>query len=399
MSAAREAIGSGHWADPAAIATRLRSLNLQRVINATGVLLHTNLGRAPWAVETAAEAINLEFDLQTGRRGHRDAAVADKFAVLAGAEAATIVNNGAAAVMLAIAAIAGGSRVAVSRGELVEIGGGFRIPEVMEQSGATLVEVGTTNRTRRSDYQRAVAEQGATMIMLVHRSNFEMTGFTSSVGPAELVDLGVPVVVDLGSGLLDERCGWLDGHPPPWLRGEPGVRQTLDAGADLVLFSADKLLGGPQAGIIAGSSALVERCRRHPLARALRCGGLVLSALDSLADTYLDGRGATVPIWALATTPTEELRARAERIVADVGTGAAEPSEAVMGGGTLAGSTIESFAVVLDGDHGAALRRGPVPVIGRISDDRTILDLRSVMAADDAELTAALRAALAEAHR
>ena len=274
VDVAREAIADG---DPGSARSRAEALArtfLQPVVNATGVLLHTNLGRAPVAVRQPATASNLELDLASGERGSRSAHVARLLARAAGADAALIVNNGAAAVLLVLAALARGRPVVVSRGELVEIGGGFRVPEVMAESGARLVEVGTTNRTRLDDYTGALASHhGVAALLKVHPSNYRIVGFTEAVPVAALAGLGPPVVVDLGSGLLDAATPWLAGGPPDWLADEPAVRQTLADGAAVVTFSGDKLLGGPQAGIIAGRRDLVERCARHPLARALRPGG------------------------------------------------------------------------------------------------------------------------------
>jgi L-seryl-tRNA(Ser) seleniumtransferase len=391
---ARRAIAEDRWTEARDEAEAVARTGLQRVVNGTGVLLHTNLGRAPWGTHLDAGAMNLEFDLDTGRRGHRDDAVAARLARLCGAEASTIVNNGAAAVLLALAGVVGDSGgVAVSRGELVEIGGGFRIPEVMARSGARLVEVGTTNRTRVDDYRRAVDAGEASAVMVVHRSNFSMSGFVDSPTPEELSRLGVPLVVDLGSGLVDTRCGWLDHAPPTWLASEPGVVQCLDAGADLVIFSGDKLLGGPQAGLIVGRADLVESCRSHPLARALRCGGLVLASLDDLIDRYLRRDGGSIPFWRMATTTPDELRARALSIVAQAGS----PVEivecaAVTGGGTLPGVEIASVGIAVPGDRLAELRRHAPPVIGRLDGDLTLIDLRGVEPADDATVAAALAA-------
>jgi L-seryl-tRNA(Ser) seleniumtransferase len=361
------------------------------VINATGVLLHTNLGRAPVAVCQPAAYTNLELRLATGRRGSRSDHVARRWAVAAGAEDALVVNNCAAAVLLVVAALAAGRSVAVSRSELVEIGGGFRVPEVLEQSGAHLVEVGTTNRTRRADFERAIAARGDDLVVLlkVHQSNYRIVGFTEAVEVADLAGLGRAVVADIGSGLLDAACPWLPAGPPAWLAGEPAARQTLQAGADLVTFSADKLAGGPQAGIIAGRADLVERCARHPLARALRPGGLVLAALQDLALAYLDRRGADIPFWRLATTPVDELRARA----AALGAGSVVDLVSVPGGGTLPGVELPSAGIALDGDHAAALRAArPRPVIARVERQTTFVDLRTVEPADDAELGAACKA-------
>jgi L-seryl-tRNA(Ser) seleniumtransferase len=366
---------------------------LQAVINATGVILHTNLGRAPIPVWRAAGYSNLELDLRTGGRGSRSAHAARLLARAVDAEAALVVNNGAAAVLLVLTALAAGKDVIVSRGELVEIGGGFRIPEVLAASGARLLEVGTTNRTRRADYQAALTE-GTALLLKVHTSNYRVTGFTEAASVAELDALGVPLVADLGSGLLDEGCPWLAGGPPSWLRGEPAVRQTLAAGAALVTFSGDKLLGGPQAGIIAGRADLVERCRLHPLARALRPGGLVLEVLQQVALAYLNrDAGDTLPVWKMATRPVEELRARAEAVVA-AGRGHAQVVDcaAAMGGGTLPGVAIPSCGVAVAGNVSRALRTWSPPVIARVHDGRTVCDLRTVLPEHDGHLGAALGA-------
>src|SRR5436190_6499719 len=339
VDAARAAIAAG---DPDSARDRAHAVAralLQPVINATGVLLHTNLGRAPIAVSVPARATNLELDLVTGRRGSRSAHAAGLLSRACGAESALVVNNGAAAVLLVLAALATGKPVPVSRGELVEIGGAFRVPDVMAQSGAHLVEVGTTNRTRVADYERAVAAAPDTALLLkVHQSNYRIVGFTEAASIEALVRVGPPVVVDLGSGLLDRSCPWLDGPPPAWLEGEPAVRQTLDAGAALVTFSGDKLLGGPQAGIIAGRRDLVDQCARHPLARALRPGGLVLAALQDTALAYLRRDGDAIPFWRMAGAPVEELRTRAGALMA----GEVVACDAVPGAGTAPGVTIPS---------------------------------------------------------
>jgi L-seryl-tRNA(Ser) seleniumtransferase len=386
VDAARRAIAAGDPstapAEAAAIARRL----LQPVINATGVLLHTNLGRAPLAVERPAEYTNLELDLASGRRGSRSAHAGALLARACGADAALVVNNGAAAVLLAAAALAAGREVVVSRGELIEIGGGFRIPDVIASSGARLVEVGTTNRTTAADYVRGRTERTA-MLLKVHPSNYRMTGFTEHADVAEICGSDVPVVADLGSGLLDAACPWLAGGPPAWLAGEPAVAQTLQAGAALVTFSGDKLLGGPQAGIIAGRADLVEACARHPLARALRPGVLVLGALQDVALAYLRrDAGTTVPFWRMATTPLAELEIRA----AALGAGEVVACDSVTGGGTLPGVVIPSAGVAFAGDLVDRLRAGDPPVIARIEGGRTICDLRAVWPEQDGTLAKAL---------
>jgi L-seryl-tRNA(Ser) seleniumtransferase len=392
---ARAAIADGDHASVAARADEFRRTLLTPVVNATGVLLHTNLGRAPVAHTQAARAQTVEFDLATGERGSRQRAVGQLFARLCGAEDAIVVNNNAAAVMLVLAALADGRDVAVSRGESVEIGGAFRVPEVMEQSGARLVDVGTTNRTRLADYQRAIVRPGndVALVLKVHPSNYRVEGFVEETSVKELAGLDVPVVADIGSGLLDSNLPWLSGPPPAWLAGEPAALQTLADGAALVTFSCDKLLGGPQAGIIAGRADLVSRCAKHQLARAVRCGGLVLAALQDVALTYLDKRAASdIAFWRMIDQPVETLRRRAERIVAAAGFGEVVDAEALPGAGSAPGVTIASIAITLDGDHLAALRSNDPPVIARTRDGRTYLDLRSVDPDDDDVITAALTA-------
>ena len=391
VDVARAAIAAGDADSARGRAEAVAAALLRRVVNATGVLLHTNLGRAPLGVTPSGGYSNLELDLATGARGSRSAHAAALLARACGAEDALVVNNGAAAVLLVLAALAGGGAgVVVSRGELVEIGGGFRIPEVLAQSGAVLVEVGTTNRTRRADYEFAVREvEDVALILKVHPSNYRILGFTSSVDVPELVGLGgeVPVVVDAGSGLLDASTPWLGGGPPPaWLAGEPAVRQTLEAGAGLVTFSGDKLLGGPQAGVIAGRADLVERCRRHPLARALRPGGLVLGAVQEVAIAYLRRDGGAIPFWRMATEPVESIRRRAEGL----GVGEVVDCASVPGGGSTPGLEIPSAGVALEGDVAAALRAFDPPVVARVHEGRTVLDLRTVDPADDGVVKAAL---------
>ena len=291
-----------------------------------------------------------------------------------------VVNNCASAVLLVLAALAAGRSVAVSRGEMVEIGGGFRIPDVMDQSGARLVEVGTTNRTRIGDFSTAIAAgPDVALTLSVHQSNYRIEGFTESASVAELAALDVPVVADIGSGLLDAACPWLADGPPGWLSDEPAARQTLEAGAALVTFSGDKLLGGPQAGIIAGRADLVAACAAHPLARALRPGSLVLQSLQDLALAYLARDGRAIPFWRMATEPVADLRARAERIAPEL----VADTVAVPGGGTLPGVEIPSAGLVLTGDRVAELRAGSPAVVARVTDGATVLDLRTVHPDDD----------------
>jgi L-seryl-tRNA(Ser) seleniumtransferase len=387
---AREAIDAGDHESAAARAEQFRRTLLTPVVNATGVLLHTNLGRAPLAHQQAAAAQTVEFDLSTGQRGSRQAAVGQLFARLCGAEKAMVVNNNAAAVLLVVAALAEGRDVPVSRGESVEIGGSFRVPEVIEQSGSRLVDVGTTNRTRVADYAKAIArpDVDAAMVLKVHPSNYRVEGFVEETSIADLATLGVPVVADIGSGLVDSTCPWLPGAPPAWLAGEPAAVQAIADGADLITFSGDKLLGGPQAGIIAGRADLVEQCLRHPLARALRPGGLVLAAMQTTALTYLDKRAATdIAFWRMVATPIDELQARAESMVDAIRlvhpSARVESTEALPGAGSAPGVTMPSVGVVIDGDLLRPLRQFATPVIARSRNDRTSLDLRSIRPVDD----------------
>ena len=398
VDAARAAIAEG---DPETVHQHARRhahatarSMLQPVVNATGVLLHTNLGRAPLAVAADADYSNLELDLSSGRRGSRHAHAAALLARLCDAEDAIVVNNGAAAVLLVLAALATGRGAVVSRGELVEIGGGFRVPEVMEQSGAQLVEVGTTNRTRLADFASAVANPAndTAIALKVHQSNYRIVGFTEHVSVADMATLDVPVVADIGSGLVDAACPWLGDGPPEWLAGEPAARQTLADGAALVTFSGDKLFGGPQAGIIAGRADLVEQCANHPLARALRPGSLVLNALQQVALAYLRRDGQAIDFWRMASRPISELESRARAVVAESGVGEVAEMASVPGGGTLPGIEIDSCGVVLDRDHTAPLRAGTPPIIARVSDDCTWLDLRTVAPDDDSRVIGALKA-------
>ena len=390
MEVARQAIAAGQPESALARAETFRRSLLGPVINATGVLLHTNLGRAPRAAtegDRGARYSNLETDLITGRRGDRSAHAASLIARLASAEAALVVNNGAAALLLVLGAVASGRPVIVSRGELVEIGGGFRIPEVMENSGAQLVEVGTTNRTHVRDYEAALrAYPSAAAILKVHPSNYSMSGFTASAEVRELARLGPPVIADIGSGLLDAATPWIPGGPPVWLSGEPAAKQTLQHGAAAVTFSGDKLLGGPQAGVIAGRADLVDTCRRHPLARALRPGGLVLAELQRVALAYLERDVTGLPFWDMATASADDLRARAAAF--DIGD--VVDCESVPGGGSAPGVTIPSVGISIDGDRTAELRAFDPPVVARVVDGRTILDLRTVDPRDDAVVAKAL---------
>lgn len=377
---------------------------LRPVVNATGVLVHTNLGRAPIgadALDTASRVAagysNLEYRLETGERGSRHEHAGALLARACGAEAGLVVNNNAAAVLLALAALARGREVLVSRGELVEIGGGFRVPEIMAESGCRLVEVGTTNRTRRADYERAVGAETA-LVLKVHASNYRMIGFVESAAVDALASLGPPVMVDAGSGLLDETTPWLP-RRPAWLRDEPGVRQAIAAGAGLVTFSGDKLLGGPQAGVIVGRADLVAAVGRHPLARAMRADKMTLAALQAVAFSYLSGDATRIPLWRMATAGVDELAARAETVAGGVAGAKVVDTEAVAGGGSLPGLTIPSAGVAVDapGASGELVlaRLREHGVVARVVDDAVVCDLRTVDPADDGQLTDALRAACA----
>ena len=374
---------------------------LRPAINATGVILHTNLGRAAWpaaAIEAARRAASapslLELDGETGRRGRRFRAVEDEVLALTGAEDALVTNNNAAAVALAVG-LAGRGGVAVSRGELVEIGGGVRIPEIVRRAGARLVEVGTTNRTRVADFEEALADGRAKLVLRVHPSNFAQTGFVESPDPAELAAAahrhGAILVDDLGSGALLDTARFGLAH-------EPMPRKRLDAGADLVTFSGDKLVGGPQAGIIAGRADLVERLRKDPLARAMRPDKVILAALAATLRLYRAGMAQTaIPIWRQMASPIEALEQRAASIAERTGTRTA-PTQSTIGGGSLPGQTLGSWAVVVEGPSPqrllAGLRAGSPAVIGRVVNDEVVIDLRTVEPEDDDRLAEALRAAI-----
>jgi L-seryl-tRNA(Ser) seleniumtransferase len=367
-----------------------RAPSLRRVLNATGVLVHTNLGRAPLApsalervVEVGGGYSNLEYDLAEGARGSRQDHLAGLLRRLTGAEAALVVNNNAAAILLALAALAEGREVVVSRGELIEIGDGFRIPDVLARSGATLVEVGTTNRTRAGDYERAIGP-GTALLLRVHQSNFRVVGFSEQPRLAELAHVArrhdLPLVDDLGSGAL---------RP---VGDEPTPAESLRAGADLVCFSGDKLLGGPQAGIVVGRADLVGRLRRHPLQRALRADKLTLAALEGTLVLALDPASRDeVPVLRMLHEPLEDVRARAERLAALVG-GEVEETVARVGGGALPLAELPSAACALEETLAGALRRGEPPVVAVVRDGRTLLDCRT-LAEDEIDLVASAVAA------
>jgi L-seryl-tRNA(Ser) seleniumtransferase len=395
---ARDAIAAHDPGSAAERAGAFRRTLLTPVVNATGVLLHTNLGRAPLAHVQEAHAMNVELDLATGERGSRQRAVGRLLAQLVGAQDAIVVNNNAAAVLLVMGALAAGRQVAVSRGESVEIGGSFRVPEVIEQSGARLVDVGTTNRTRLADYGRAIGRAGAdiAVILKVHPSNYRVEGFVEDTPVDQLATLGVPVVADIGSGLIDAACPWLHGPPPAWLAGEPAAKQALADGAALVTFSADKLFGGPQGGIICGQADLVAACARHPLARALRPGGLVLAALQATTLSYLHRRVTDeVPFWRMVATPVAQLEQRARRVADQVPQCTPQSMDALPGAGSAPGATLASFGLALVGDHLTALRAMNPPIIARARDGCTFLDLRTVDPDDDGHLVDAIAMSVA----
>ena len=393
--------------------------SLRPVINATGVVLHTNLGRAPLGEEffqqiraAATRYSNLEYDLESGARGKRDVHTSRLLQRLTGAEAAIVVNNNAAAVFLVLAALARGGEVIVSRGELIEIGDGFRIPDIMAESGAVLREVGATNRTRLSDYERAINER-TRLLLRVHRSNFQMAGFTSQPSLEELVKLGrktsLPVYEDLGSGCLADLSS----------RGvaEPVVRSSVAAGVSIISFSGDKLLGGPQAGIIVGEKELIARIRRHPMFRALRVDKLTIAALEATLLAYLRGTGASghdsIPAIRMISTGAAEIGARAEHLVemlrARVAVSFAKfevrEGESVIGGGSTPGQLLPTHLISVESLRCSAaeleerLRRGVsggLPIIARVENDRLILDLRTVFPEQESVLVESLSAALAK---
>ena len=383
---------------PGRIAARIEAAlgdGLTRVLNATGIFLHTNLGRAPLPRSVAASLpplldayCDLEFDPQDGKRGERNRRAERLLTDLTGAGAALAVNNNAAALVLALAAHAAGREVIVSRGELVEIGGSFRIPEILATAGARLVEVGATNRTRLSDYEKAIGPDTA-LLLKVFPSNFRMTGFVASVAPAELAALGrktgIPVLVDEGSGLLRR-------HRAPQLAGHPSLAELIADGCDLVCGSGDKLLGGPQAGLIVGRAELVRACRKHPLYRALRPDRMTFAALEGVL--RLHRSGAPLPLDRLWPDPVEH-RARLERIAMEI---RAEivPADAFLGGGSAPEVPVPGEALSLPGDDAllARLRHGKPPVVGYLRQGRLLLDLRTVDPEDDAALTAAVRTSL-----
>ncbi len=411
IAGAREAIRAGkdgaiEAGQVAQLAAQLVKTNLRRVINATGVVLHTNLGRAPLAAaaraaidEVARGYSNLEYDLEQGERGSRHDHLRTVLRELTGAEDAFVVNNNAAAMVLGLAALASGKEIIVSRGELIEIGGSFRLPEILALSRGTLVEVGTTNKTHKKDYEGAITDNTG-LLLKVHRSNFAIVGFTSEVSPDDVVAIGrargIATMIDLGSGMLVDRA-----TQRAWgLPEEPTVAETVASGADLVTFSGDKLLGGPQAGICVGKAAAVEAARKHPLMRALRPDKLTLAGLAATIALYRDGRAQEVPAVAAIARSGEQLRAAAEQLATAIGVVpglsiAVEPCTSTVGGGAMPTAELPSFAVTLSGappdSLDRALRAAPVPVIARAADGKLWLDLRTIGPDELADVAQAVR--------
>ena len=378
------------------------AFGLSPVINATGVVLHTNLGRAPLpeaAARAAARAArtysDLEVDRDTGRRGRRTSRAEFLLTALTGAEDALVVNNNAAALLLALQALARRKEVLVSRGELIEIGGEFRLPEIMRASGARLVEVGTTNRTRIGDYREALSDRTG-LILKVHPSNYRMVGFTDVVEPGKLAELArsrdLPLLYDIGSGLLDPSRG----TPAD----EPAALEALRAGADLVCFSGDKLLGGPQAGIILGRGELVERLRRHPVARAVRVDKMTVAALESVLGFYAGGRRDELPVWRSLTSSGASVRARAADLAAQLPGATTVRGESAAGGGSLPGYGIPTTLVRLQVPHAdrvaGGLRVGNPPVFCRVDESALLFDLRTVDPEEDGDLLRAVRYTLSQ---
>lgn len=373
------------------------------VVNATGILLHTNLGRARWSDHAADRArraatrySNVELDLRTGERSRRGSYVRDLLHVLTGAEDALVVNNNAAALLLALAATSNGLAVPVSRGELIEIGGSYRLPLVMEASGARLIEVGTTNRTRVDDYRTAIQLHECGSILKVHPSNYRIEGFTEAPPLSHLSELasesGLPLVYDIGSGLLDSETPWLRGPTPDWLRDEPAARQALDEGANLVTFSGDKLLGGPQAGIIVGDRDMVGQLRRNPLTRALRVDGVTLSGLAATLEAYANRDIEQLPFWRQALLDATTINHRANS-VANALEGQTKPGASEIGAGSVPGVAIPTTLVVLEGeDHlYARLLEADPPILCRREAGALVIDLRTVDTELDSHIVEVVR--------
>jgi L-seryl-tRNA(Ser) seleniumtransferase len=368
--------------------TKWTAPTLVPVINTTGVILHTNLGRAPLS-KSALESIqksalnynSLEYQLEKGRRGSRSVHAESYLKQLTGAEGVLVVNNNASAVLLILSALARRRKVLIARSQLVEIGGGFRIPDVMVQSGAKLFEIGTTNRVHLHDYESALEEESIKLVMRAHRSNFQILGFTSEPTLAEIVDVshhaGIPVVDDLGSGSLLETSNFGLGH-------EPMVQESLSAGVDLVCFSGDKLLGGPQAGIILGKSGLINKLKKHPLARAIRPDKLCLAALSATLLHYLRSEAETeIPIWQMISEPLDKIKSRASLWIETIGQGELIEGSSTVGGGSLPGETLPTWLVAINLRHPdkflSLLRRSQPPIIARLEDDQVVLDPRTVL--------------------
>ena len=375
------------------------------VINCTGVVLHTNLGRAPISKsamdaiqETALNYNSLEYQLDKGRRGSRLVHAESYLKQLTDAEGALVVNNNASAVLLILSALARRRKVLIARSQLVEIGGGFRIPDVMAQSGAKLFEIGTTNRVHLHDYERALQEESIKLIMRAHRSNFQIVGFTSEPSLAEIVTVshqaGVPVVDDLGSGSLLETSDYGLGH-------EPMIQESLSAGVDLVCFSGDKLLGGPQAGIILGKSELIDKLKKHPLARAIRADKLCLAALSATLLHYLRSEAETeIPIWRMISEPLDMIKSRANHWIEVIGTGELVEGQSTVGGGSLPGETLPTWLVAVSVRHPnkvlTLLRKSQPPIIARLEEDRIVLDPRTVLADQENQLLPNLKKILSK---
>jgi L-seryl-tRNA(Ser) seleniumtransferase len=379
--------------------------SLKPVINATGVILHTNLGRAPLsraaleAVQTAALGYsNLEYDLHKGGRGSRLVHAEDLLRRLLDVDAALVVNNNAAALLLALTALAHRKGVVIARSQLVEIGGGFRVPDVMKQSGAHLVEVGATNRVHLEDFIQAVEEEKPALLLHAHRSNFALIGFTSEPTLEEMARVahqaGLPLIDDLGSGSLLDTARFGLGH-------EPTVQESLEAGADLVCFSGDKLLGGPQAGIIVGNADLIARLRKHPLARALRADKLCLAALSATLLHYLKGEAEReIPVWRMICHSPDEVRLRAQNWAGSLGQGSVIASKSTVGGGSLPGETLDTYLLALrlpsPNRFLGLLRQAQPPVIARLQDDQVVFDPRTVFAEEESILLDLLMKALSD---
>jgi L-seryl-tRNA(Ser) seleniumtransferase len=376
------------------------TFGLSGVINATGVVLHTNLGRAPLpdgavraVARTARHYSDLEVERETGKRGRRTVRAEFLLTALTGADDALVVNNNAAALLLVLAALARRKEVLVSRGELIEIGGEFRLPEIMAASGARLVEVGTTNRTRLTDYRRAFGDRTG-LILKVHPSNYRVTGFAESPDLGPLAEVatraGVPLLYDIGSGLL--------GRYPGVPREEPAATEALAGGADLVCFSGDKLLGGPQAGVVLGRRELVERLRRHPIARVVRVDKMTVAALEAVLAMYAGGSRGALPVWSSLSSTLAVLRTRARDLAAGLPGASVVRTEAVAGGGSVPGASLPSHGVRLPITHpeqvAARLRTGQPAVFCRVEEGALLIDLRAVATDEDEHLARAVRYAL-----